>query len=74
MSRERINISMTEGGLAILDEERQKMGLSRSAFFEVLLRFWLRDPRPIAHDRAAPDGGESEEPPRRKPKSKKKSR
>ncbi len=74
MSRERINVSLTEEGLAILDRERHSMGLSRSAFFEVLLRFWLRDQRPIARDRAAPDGGESEEPPRRKPKSKKKSR
>ena len=74
MSRERINVSLTEEGLAILDRERQSMGLSRSAFFEVLLRFWERDQRPIAQDRAALDGGESEETPRRKPKSKKKSR
>jgi metal-responsive CopG/Arc/MetJ family transcriptional regulator len=53
VSRERINVSLTEEGLAILDRERQSMGLSRSAFFEVLLRFWLRDQRPIARDRAA---------------------
>ncbi len=74
MSRERINVSLTEEGLAILDRERESMGLSRSAMFEVLLRFWVRDQQAIAQDRAAPDGGESEEPPRRKPKSKKKSR
>ena len=53
MSRERINVSLTEEGLAILDRERQSMGLSRSAFFEVLLRFWLRDQQAIAQDRAA---------------------
>ena len=59
MSRERINVSLTEEGLAILDRERESMGLSRSAFFEVLLRFWVRDQRPIAQDRAAP-GTDSE--------------
>ena len=74
MSRERINVSLTEEGLAILDRERESMGLSRSAMFEVLLRFWARDQRAIAQDRAAPDGGESEDPPRRERKSKKKSR
>ena len=74
MSRERINVSLTEEGLAILDHERQSMGLSRSAMFEVLLRFWVRDQRPVAQGHAAPGVGESEEPPRRKPKSKKKSR
>ena len=74
MARERINVSLTEEGLAILDHERQSMGLSRSAFFEVLLRFWVRDQLAIAQNRAVPEGGESEEPPRRKPKSKKKSR
>ena len=74
MSRERINVSLTEEGLAILDRERESMGLSRSAMFEVLLRFWARDQRATAQDRAAPDGGESEKPPRRKSKSKKKSR
>ncbi len=57
MSRERINVSMTEEGLVILDEQRQKLGLSRSAFFEVLLRFWVRDQRPIAQDRAVPGVG-----------------
>ncbi len=74
MSRERINVSLTADGLEILDRERQSMGLSRSAFFEVLLRFWERDKQPIAQNRAAPEGGESEEPPRRERKSKKKSR
>ena len=39
------------------DRERQSMGLSRSAFFEVLLRFWLRDQQAIARDRAAPGVG-----------------
>ena len=43
MSRERINVSLTKQGLEILDRERETMGLSRSAFFEVLLRFWVRD-------------------------------
>ena len=61
----RINVSLTEEGMAILDEERQSMGLSRSAMFEVLLRFWIRDQRPIAQDRAAPGVTASEEPPRR---------
>ncbi len=69
MSRERINVSLTEEGLAILDRERESMGLSRSAFFEVLLRR-VRDQSAIAQDRAAPDGGQSEEPPHRKPKKK----
>ena len=72
MSRERINISLTEGGMAILDEERQKMGLSRSAMFEVLLRFWVRDQPAVAQVRAAAGDDESEKSPRRK--SKKKSR
>ena len=74
MSRVRINVSLTEEGLAILDRERESMGLSRSAMFEVLLRFWARDQLAIAQNRAAPGGGELEEPLRRKPKSKKKSR
>ncbi len=74
MSRVRINVSLTEQGLEILDRERETMGLSRSAFFEVLLRSWVRDQLAIAQERAALEGGESEEPPRRKPKSKKKSR
>jgi hypothetical protein len=64
----RINVSLTEEGMAILDEERQTMGLSRSAFFEVLLRFWVRgDQRPIPQDRAAAGVTAPEEPPRRKP-------
>ena len=74
MSRVRINVSLTEQGLEILDLQRKTMGLSRSAFFEVLLRFWVRDQPAIAQNRAAPEGGESEEPPRRERKSKKKSR
>ena len=53
MSRERINVSLTEDGMAILDRERQKMGLSRSAMFEALLRFWVRDQTAVAQDRAA---------------------
>ena len=57
MARERINVSLTEEGLAILDRERQSMGLSRSAMFEVLLRFWVRDQPAIAQDRAAPAAG-----------------
>ena len=57
MSRERINVSLTEEGLAILDRERESMGLSRSAMFEVLLRFWIRDRPAIAQDRAAPGVG-----------------
>ena len=69
MSRERINVSLTEEGLAILDRERESMGLSRSAFFEVLLRR-VRDQSAIARDRAATDVGDSEEPPRRSPKKK----
>jgi len=56
MSRERINVSLTEEGLAILDRERESMGLSRSAFFEVLLRR-VRDQQAIAQDRAAPGVG-----------------
>ena len=59
MSRQRINVSLTEEGLAILDREREKMGLSRSAMFEVLLRFWERGQRPVAQDRAA-SGADSE--------------
>ena len=66
MSRERINVSLTEQGLEILDRERESMGLSRSAMFEVLLRFWVRDQRPIPQDRAAPGVTAREEPPRRK--------
>ncbi len=59
MSRERINVSLTEEGLAILDRERESMGLSRSAMFEVLLRFWVRDQQAIAQDRAALRGREN---------------
>ena len=53
MSRERINVSLTEDGLAILDRERGSMGLSRSAMFEVLLRFWIRDQKPIGQGHSA---------------------
>ncbi len=66
MSRVRINVSLTEEGLAILDRERGSMGLSRSAFFEVLLRFWVRDQRAIARDRAAPGVSARKERPRRR--------
>ena len=65
MSRERINVSLTEEGLAILDRERESMGLSRSAMFEVLLRFWARDQRAIAQDRAASSVSARKEQPRR---------
>ena len=54
MARERINVSLTEEGLFILDRERERMGLSRSAFFEVLLRFWVRDQHLVAQDQSAP--------------------
>ena len=57
MSRVRINVSLTEEGLAILDRERTSMGLSRSAMFEVLLRFWVRDQRLVAQDQLTPGGG-----------------
>jgi hypothetical protein len=70
VSRERINVSLTEEGLSILDHERQSMGLSRSAMFEVLLRFWIRDRPAVSQGRAATDVGDSEEPPRRSPKKK----
>ena len=66
MSRERINVSLTEQGLEILDRERESMGLSRSAMFEVLLRFWVRDQPPIEQVRAAPGGSASKKSPRRK--------
>ncbi len=68
MSRVRINVSLTEEGLAILDRERQSMGLSRSAMFEVLLRFWVRDQRPITQDHAAPGVSAQKERPSRKSK------
>ena len=66
MARERINVSLTEEGLAILDRERESMGLSRSAMFEVLLRFWVRDQPPIEQDRAAPGVSALKERPRRR--------
>ena len=66
MSRERINVSLTEDGMAILDRERQKMGLSRSAFFEVLLRFWIRDEPVVAQVGAAKDASDPPKPRRRK--------
>ncbi len=66
MSRMRINVSLTEEGLAILDRERGTMGLSRSAMFEVLLRFWVRDQPAIAQDRAAPGVTARKEQPRRR--------
>ena len=66
MARERINVSLTEEGLAILDRERESMGLSRSAMFEVLLRFWARDQQAIAQERAAPGVSARKERPRRR--------
>ena len=66
MSRERINVSLTVQGLELLDREREKMGLSRSAFFEVLLRFWVRDEPVVAQVRAAPDASAPRMPRRRK--------
>ena len=68
MSRVRINVSLTEEGLEILDLQRETMGLSRSAMFEVLLRFWARDQRAIAQDRAAPSVSARKQRPRRKSK------
>jgi metal-responsive CopG/Arc/MetJ family transcriptional regulator len=66
MSRERINVSLTEQGLEILDREREKMGLSRSAMFEVLLRFWIRDEPVVAQVGAAKDTSAPGNPRRRK--------
>ena len=66
MSRERINVSLTEQGLEILDRERESMGLSRSAMFEVLLRFWVRDQPAIAQDRPAAVGSRPKKSARRK--------
>ena len=58
MTRERNQtVSLTEEGLAILDRESEGMGLPRSAFFEVLLRFWVRDQRLLAQSRAVPGNG-----------------
>ena len=70
MSRERINISLTPDGMALLDRERESMGLSRSAMIEVLLRFWIRDQPPLERDRAASDSGESAKSPRSKSRKK----
>ena len=72
MSRERINISLTQAGMALLDEERESMGLSRSGMIEVLLRFWVRDKPPIEQVRAASDIGDTGKHPRRKSKTKSK--
>ena len=72
MSRERINISLTRAGMALLDEERESMGLSRSGMIEVLLRFWVRDNPPIEQVGAAKDGGDTGKQPRRKTKTKSK--
>ena len=66
MSRERINVSLTEDGLAILDRERESMGLSRSAMFEVLLRFWVRDQPVVAQVGAAENATAPDKPRRRK--------
>lgn len=38
--RRRINVSLTKEGLKLLDREREAMGLTRSAFVEVVLRWW----------------------------------
>lgn len=62
----RINVSLTEQGLEILDLQRETMGLSRSAMFEVLLRFWVRDQPAIAQDRAAMGVSPRKERPRRR--------
>ena len=67
MSRERINVSLTEQGLEILDRERETMGLSRSAMFEVLLRFWIRDEPVVAQVGAARRVIASKKSPRREP-------
>ena len=66
MSRERINVSLTVQGLEILDREREKMGLSRSAMFEVLLRFWVRDEPVVAQVGAAKSASAPRKPRRRK--------
>jgi len=68
MSRERINVSLTEQGLEILDRERESMGLSRSAMFEVLLRFWVRDQPVVAQVGAAPSATAAKKLPRGKSK------
>lgn len=66
VSRERINVSLTVQGLEILDRERETMGLSRSAMFEVLLRFWIRDEPVVAQVGAAKDATAPDKPRRRK--------
>ena len=59
-------MSLTEQGLEILDRERESMGLSRSAMFEVLLRFWVRDEPVVAQVGAATGVVASKQPRRRK--------
>jgi len=66
MARERINVSLTVQGLELLDRERESMGLSRSAMFEVLLRFWVRDQPVVAQVGAAKDVSAPPKPRRRK--------
>jgi lambda repressor-like predicted transcriptional regulator len=66
MSRERINISLTPAGMALLDEERESMGLSRSGMIEVLLRFWVRDEPVVAQVGAAKDASAPPKPRLRK--------
>ena len=66
VSRERINISLTQAGMALLDEERESMGLSRSGMIEVLLRFWVRDQPVVAQVGAAKDASAPPKPRRRK--------
>jgi hypothetical protein len=73
MSRERINVSLTEQGLEILDRERESMGLSRSAMFEVLLRFWIRD-QPVVAKVGAAEGATGTDKPRRRKQGKKATR
>ncbi len=58
--------------MALLDEERESMGLSRSGMIEVLLRFWIRGQPPIEQVRAAKDGGDTGKRARRKTKTKSK--
>ena len=66
MSRERINVSLTVHGLELLDREREKMGLSRSAVVEVLLRLWVRDQPVVAQVGAASTASAAPQPRRRK--------
>jgi len=60
---------MTDQGLEILDRERELMGLSRSAFFEVLLRFWIRD-EPVVAQVGAAEGATGTDKPRRRKQDK----